>query len=219
LNIAEEDYLKLIYERQTENNQKPVKIKALAEAFNYTVQSVTEMVKKMAEKEYLVFIPYKGVTLTVKGQKEALRMIRAHRVWEVFLAQKLGLSWEDLHEEAEKLEHVTSDEVLNRLYHYLDEPDYCMHGNPIPNEAGIVPKEAHLNLWQADDDMYIIKRVRDDKALLNYLNTIPLSIGDEVSVIHKDHFGKLLTLIINQKQQIMTKNIAEAIFVIEKEEA
>lgn len=219
MNAAEEDYLKLIYEQHTENNQAPVKIKTLAEAFNYTVQSVTEMVKKMAEKDFLVFVPYKGVTLTDKGHQEALRMIRAHRVWEVFLAQKLGLTWEDLHEEAEKLEHVTSDEVLNRLYHYLNEPAYCMHGNPIPNEEGIVPKEAHLNLWQADDDMYIIKRVRDDKALLNYLNTIPLSIGDEVSIIHKDHFGKLLTLMINQKKHVMAKNIAEAIFVIEKKEA
>ncbi len=213
MNKAEEDYLKMIYELNTSQSAPYIKTSYLADKFGYTAQSVNEMVKRMAQKDLLVFEPYKGVKLTATGQKEALRMIRAHRLWEVFLHEKLELGWESLHEEAERLEHATSDEVLERLYVYLDKPAYCQHGNPIPDKHGHVAKETHQSLFDAQEKQYFtVKRVLDYKHLLEYLNTIDLSIGDKVYVEFTDRFGGIVHI---QKDGIripVGKNVAEMIY-------
>ena len=210
---AEEDYLKLIYELSLEQDTQFVKSSTLAKTFDYTMQSVNEMIKRMASKGYIEYVPYKGITLTETGKKEALRMIRAHRVWEVFLAEKLGLPWEALHEEAEKLEHVTSEEVLERLYIYLDQPKTCMHGNPIPNHEGVVHTKKDSSLWNSKKGQtFILKRVKDDKALLSYLNEIPLSLNDQVKIDQKDEFGGIVYIRKADKIHAITKKIALMIF-------
>ena len=125
---AEEDYLKLIYELTYEANQELTKPKRIAEVFNYTEQSVNEMIKKLLEKELVLFFPYKGVKLTDKGKHEAIGMIRIHRVLEVFLIEKLNYEWQDIHEEVENLEHAVSEELIERLNEYLGYPQFCPHG-------------------------------------------------------------------------------------------
>jgi len=216
---AEEDYLKIIYELQQENNNHLIKTKTLVQTLNYTSQSVNEMIKRLQDKKLVFFKPYQGVSLTQKGTQIALRMIKAHRLWEVFLSKKLGLDWQDLHEEAEKLEHVTSNEVLNRLYDYLGKPDTCMHGNPIPNEEGIILQDEAHSLWEAPPHKsLIIKRVKDDKDLLNYLNNIPLSINTSLKITSKDAFANILTIQTPTHTHTLSKNIADAIFVTTKEE-
>lgn len=213
MHTAEEDYLKLIYELSQECEHEFLKSAIIAEKFDYTMQSVNEMIKRMAKKELVEFVPYKGIKLTKKGKEEALRMIRSHRVWEVFLAEKLGLSWEALHEEAEKLEHVTSELVLERLYDYLDQPKYCMHGNPIPNKDGIIAKKADISLWDTKAGFsFKVTRVKDNKALLHYLNQIPLALNDNIFIHQKDEFGGIVYIMKDNNSHAITKKIALTIF-------
>ena len=133
---AEEDYIKLIYTLTIENSLELVKTTTLAKRLNHSNQTIIEMVKKLEQKGFVEYYPYKGVKLTEVGKREAIRMIRAHRVWEVFLTEKLGFNWNEVHQDAELLEHASSKKIIDALYRYLNEPMHCQHGNPIPTESG-----------------------------------------------------------------------------------
>ena len=167
MNRAEEDYIKAIYELTVEEEVSMIKSNELSERFSYSDQSVNEMIKKLELKHLVSFIPYKGISLTPKGKKVAIRMVRSHRIWEVFLTEKLGFSWENVHEDAEMLEHATSDTVLEKLYHYLGEPRYCQHGNPIPNFKDVTQKSYTFMLSDIqENEWFELKRVLDHKELL-----------------------------------------------------
>lgn len=217
LNKAEEDYLKIIYELAIKSGFMLVKTNEISNYFGYSDQSVNEMIKKLEHKKLLTFMPYKGIQLTKKGEAEALRMIRLHRIWEVFLADKLGLSWENVHEDAEKLEHATSDVVLNKMYQFLGEPDYCQHGNPIPNDKGKMMPVSQLNLFDCEKGtLFLITRVLDDKHLLVYLNENGLSLNQEISITKKDdingiivvrHLHNMITLSAHTAKMIFGKKL------------
>ncbi|MFH5880985.1 metal-dependent transcriptional regulator [Liberiplasma polymorphum] len=209
---AEEDYLKILYELSHETDSLYVKSSVLAKTFNYTMQSINEMIKRMAKKGFVEYVPYKGIKLTTLGKSEALRLIRAHRVWEVFLAEKLGLPWEALHEEAEKLEHVTSEEVLNRLYEYLGKPTHCMHGNPIPSAEGFINKNKDQSLWISKKGWFKITRVIDDKDLLSYLNDLSITINTEIFIDKKDDYAGIIYIKNDDEIHAITKQIAGSIF-------
>lgn len=213
MNQAIEDYIKLIYELELRSDDQYIKTKLIADHFAYTVQSVNEMIKKLEEKNLIIFKPYKGIKLTKKGSLEAIRMIRAHRIWEVFLSDKLGLSWELLHEEAERLEHVVSEDVLDRLYDYLGRPKTCKHGNPIPDTNGIVEVFSHHTLWDhAMKDVFVIKRVLDQKPLLVFLGNHEIKLNDTIMVLTKDDSTNLLTIQHHDKMITLSKVIAESIY-------
>jgi len=211
---AEEDYLKLIYELSIETNTHYIKTSDLAEKFGYTVQSVNEMVKRLDKKKLLIYEPYKGIKLTDKGNKEAIRMTRAHRIWEVFLSEKLGLSWESLHEEAENLEHATSKKVLEKLHAFLGYPKYCNHGNPIPDEYGKVERPAHSPLYGLKEgDQFLIKRVLDHKPLLKHLNDINIGLNEPIKVVKKESLGDIIYIAKDDQIKPIAKRIAKMIFV------
>lgn len=213
MNPAAEDYLKMIYEMSGGNLSQPVKLSELAERFGYTVQSVNEMVRRIQDKGLLAFMPYKGVTLTDAGLKEAVRMIRVHRVWEVFLSEKLHLRWDELHEEAEQLEHATSPLVLEKLYTYLGEPKYCNHGNPIPNQLGEMAPRADGHLYDAPvGQRFMIQRVLDHKPLLAHLYERGLSLGDELIIIDKDTLNGLIHVKKADSIHVLGKSVATMIF-------
>ena len=213
MNTAIEDYLKLIYELENDGNDHYVKNATLVDHLGYTVQSVNEMIKKMDRMKLVTYKPYLGVQLTKKGRDEALRMIRAHRIWEVFLSNKLGLSWEALHDEAEKLEHATSSEVLDRLYAFLGRPKYCNHGNPIPDENGQIAPTYKKSLFSVNKgETFDIKRVMDYKPLLNHLNKLNLSLNDRLTIIEKDSFSKTIQVLKNDEVISVSQNVAEMIF-------
>ncbi|MFP4287078.1 MAG: iron dependent repressor, metal binding and dimerization domain protein [Candidatus Izemoplasmataceae bacterium] len=213
MNQAFEDYLKLIYELASLNKGGYIKTKLIADHFGYTLQSVNEMVKKLAQKKLITFTPYKGIKLTKKGSLEALRMIRAHRIWEVFLAEKLGLSWELLHEEAEKLEHVTSEHVINRLYDYLNHPKTCKHGNPIPDRFGHMDAYYTTTLWDVSTkDIFTIKRVLDQKAILVFLANHDIHINDQVKVISKETETGLLIIDHHNQTITLSETISKSIY-------
>lgn len=191
MNRAEEDYIKLIYELTDEKNQKLTKSNEIAERFNFTDQSVNEMIKKLEKKHLVSFVPYKGISLTKKGKLIAIGMIRAHRIWEVFLTTKLGIPWEQVHEDAEMLEHATSETVLRKMYDYLGEPKYCQHGNPIPDFKNHVEQLNYQPLFDTKiHDRFKVLRVLDHKDLLIYLNEVNIKLHDELLILEKDDFNE-----------------------------
>ncbi len=140
-------------------------------------------------------------------------MIRAHRLWEVFLMKKLGFSWFDLHRDAEELEHASSLEVVEKLYDYLGKPVYCHHGNPIPDSNG---KMAPLALKKLIDmnvgEIFVIKRVLDQKELLLYLTQLGIGLDTEFEVLEKNDFAQTMSVKLGLKQLSITYPIAQRIF-------
>jgi len=133
--LAEENYLKNIYHLEQES-ETGVSTNAIAERMETKPSSVTDMVQKLADKKMLSYKKYKGTTLTSDGKKIAAGVIRKHRLWEVFLVEKLNFHWDEVHEIAEQLEHIHSEELVVRLDKYLGNPDFDPHGDPIPDMDG-----------------------------------------------------------------------------------
>ena len=213
MNRAEEDYIKTIYELTSEKNLSMIKSIDLVERFNYTEQSVNEMIKKLSLKGLVNFVPYKGISLTSKGKKVAIRMVRAHRIWELFLTTKLGYAWESVHEDAEKLEHVASDEIIEKLYYFLGEPKFCQHGNPIPDLKGHLEISDTLPLYDIDvQQIFEVTRVIDNRDLLLYLNEIDLKLHDRITIVSKDQFNDLLRLKKDDVEITMSGKTAKMIF-------
>ncbi len=213
MNRAEEDYIKTIYELTVEKDLLMIKTNELSERFGFSDQSVNEMIKKLEVKHLVSFIPYKGVSLTTKGKAVAIRMIRAHRIWEVFLTQKLGFSWESVHEDAEMLEHATSSEVLESLYLYLGSPKFCQHGNPIPDLKGHMEKSATLSLDELEKgDIFEITRVLDLKELLVFLDENGIKLHDCYEVMEKDSFNGVIKVKDKKKTKVLSMKTAKMLF-------
>ncbi|MCG8484951.1 MAG: metal-dependent transcriptional regulator [Clostridia bacterium] len=178
----EEDYIKYIYAK-TELKNRVIKIAEIAADFMYSKQAVIEMVKKMEVRGYLQYIPYKGVTLTAEGKKFGARMVRVHRLWELFLVNELGMKWHEIDDEAHLLEHATSELLEAKLYEYLGKPEFCPHGSPIPDENGEIKFKSYQTLEQARvGDTFTVKKVKDEPSLLKYLEGRGISIGAEIVI-------------------------------------
>jgi len=135
LTHTEENYLKAIY-KANQSSKEAVSTNSIAQEMKTSPASVTDMMKKLANKELIIYEKYRGAKLSASGSKTATSLIRKHRLWETFLVQKLGFSWEEVHEIAEELEHINSDKLINRMDEYLGYPKYDPHGDPIPNAEG-----------------------------------------------------------------------------------
>lgn len=217
MNRAEEDYIKAVYELTIEKNEELAKTNELATKFGFTDQSVNEMVKRLVRKGIFAFSPYKGVSLTSEGRKEAIRMVRSHRLWELFLNKAFAFNWNEVHEDAEKLEHAASDKVIDAIDKYLGYPTHCQHGNPIPTKDGVVSKVSQKSIFDLNvGDKFEIVRVKDNKELLTYLNKINLKLYDNYVVTSKDNFVGLITVKNEERVIELTKTIADLVFVINK---
>lgn len=212
---AEEDYIKTIYELTVQRKQDIVKTNEISDTFGFTDQSVNEMIKKLVTKKLVKFIPYKGVQLTKNGIKEATRLIRFHRIWEVFLTDKLSYAWEDVHEDAERLEHASSETLINKLDELLGYPKYCQHGNPIPDAAGHVNAFSSLSIFELEEnDTFKIKRVLDHKELLNFLNAHHMHLNKTYVLKLKDVFnGIIIIKDEEQKEVILSHKTSKMIFI------
>ncbi|MDY0276606.1 MAG: metal-dependent transcriptional regulator [Acholeplasma sp.] len=213
MNRSEEDYIKTIYELSINTDNNIIKNNDIAENLGFTDQSVNEMIKKLSSKGFVEFIPYKGVLLTKKGKDEAIRLIRAHRVWEVFLMNNLGYSWKDVHEQAEFLEHAGNSDLVERLYAFLNEPAYCAHGNPIPSLDGKIAPTFKKSLYYFNvGDTFTLKRVLDIKDLLTFLDEQGFKIDDTFRVIEKNEFSGYLKIKKENAEYIITNKIAKMLF-------
>ena len=140
---SEENYLKALYHLEDQGH-RPVSTNQLAQRLSAKAPSATAMLQKLADKGLVRYEPYQGGQLTDEGRRKALQTIRHHRLWEVFLVEKLGYGWEEVHDMAEQLEHIRQPELAERLYRFLGRPDYDPHGDPIPRPDGSVPEASRL---------------------------------------------------------------------------
>jgi DtxR family Mn-dependent transcriptional regulator len=204
---SEEDYIKLLYQPSLPN-QGGMKASSIAKFFGYTEQSVHEMIKRLRAKKLLEFVPYKPIYLTAKGRNLALTMIRAHRIWEVFLYEKLGYRWDEVHDLSELLEHINHEGIVERLYQFLKQPKHCPHGNQIPllDKEDKVDSFTPLNQWSVDS-RFTVRRVEDDPELLSFLTSIHVQLGTVLHVLNVDAFNEYMQVSVdNQTFTISFKN-------------
>jgi DtxR family Mn-dependent transcriptional regulator len=208
-----EEYLETIY--KLEQDASPVATTALARQLGISPASVSEMAGKLAEQGLVTREPYKGVSLTPAGQVQALAVIRRHRLWERFLTDVLGLSWEQVHEEACRLEHVTSPLVEERLAQFLGDPQTCPHGHPMPTANGKLVVEAGRPLGEltAGQRARVLRVPEEDETLLQYLATLGLQPQATVHVEEVAPFRGPLTARIGEARHILGRELASQIVV------
>ena len=158
---------------------------------------------------------YQGVTLTKKGTQKAIAIIRKHRLWEVFLVEKLNFSWDEVHEIAEELEHIQSEKLIERLDAFLDFPKKDPHGDPIPNKEGVFTTTIQTLLSELKQgDKGICAAVKNtSKEFLVYLNKMNIALGDEIEVLSKEPFDDSMTLLVNDKQINLSAMVCRNIYV------
>ncbi len=198
LSRSVEDYLKVIYALSDE--EKAASTSDIAEALNVQPASVSGMVKRLAESGYVDHLPYRGVRLSEEGTREALRIVRRHRVLETYLCQRLGYSWDDVHNEAERLEHAASDELIDRMASALEDPSHDPHGAPIPTRSGDVEATDHLTLAEvrAGARVFISAVGDDDPERLRYMEARGLLPGVFVRVDSRAPFDGPITLQVGE---------------------
>lgn len=210
-----EDYLKTIYKLQTE--EKGASTTKIAEAMDVSSASATNMVKKLSGMGLVEYQSYKGASLTKSGNKIALEIIRHHRLLELYLLEVMGYSWDEVHDEAEKLEHHISEQFEDRIAELLDHPTHDPHGDPIPTKDGIMPRMEVESLTEAEENhRYIVSRVKNqDPELLRYLEKIGLLPGARITIKEKAPFDGPITLDIENSEQVLGYDMARHILIAE----
>lgn len=213
-NQIEENYLKEIF-KLLSGEDLSVSTSALATALNLQAASVTDMIKKLSAKGLINYKKYQGVTLTDKGRMRAVKVVRKHRLWEVFLVEKLNFNWGEVHAIAEQLEHIQSDELADRLEEFLNNPKTDPHGDPIPDKEGKLEVNNNLLLSQLKaGDHATVVGVRDDKPqLLNYLDSIGLILNKEIEVQDVLEFDSSMTLSLMGEKLSISSKIASNLYV------
>jgi len=208
-----EDYLKTICKMG--GTQGAVSTSALASRLGISPVSVHEMIRKLAEQGLVEYTPYRGVSLTPAGLRAAQNVFRRHRLWERFLHDSLGLPWARVHEEAERLEHATSQEVSDRLAQFLNYPQECPHGHPIGQEACTCEDEAARPLLElAAGESAEIERVPEDNAqMLEYLDRLGLRPGVRVTMVEIAPFDGPVTIELDGERKAIGRPLAERILV------
>jgi len=193
LTFSEENHLKTIFHLSSDP-ELGVSTNSIADNLNTKASSVTEMLKKLSDKNLIVYKKYHGAQLTEKGRKTALNIIRKHRLWEVFLVDKLNFKWDEVHEIAEQLEHIQSKKLTNELDKFLNFPTKDPHGDPIPNPAGFIkftPKLKLSDLNIGETGKFI--GVKDSSStFLKYLDKRQISLGCNIKVLHQEEFDQSL---------------------------
>ncbi|GAB3554058.1 metal-dependent transcriptional regulator [Spirosoma fluminis] len=189
--FTEENYLKTIYYLATRQAGE-VSTNALAEMTATKAASVTDMLRKLAEKQLIHYKKYQGVRLTEEGERVALQIIRRHRLWEVFLVEKLGFGWDAVHAIAEELEHIRSEELVTRLDTFLGHPQFDPHGDPIPTPAGLMPETGYRKLseMQEGEKARLMAVLEHSTEFLQHLDHSNLTLGCAVTVTQINAFDK-----------------------------
>ncbi len=211
--FAAENYLKIIYHLQL--NNKTVTASEIALSMQVSLPTVNSMVKKLAEQKYLDYKKYKPITLTKKGIKTAALIIRKHRLTEMYLTEKMGFGWQEVHEIAEQIEHLHAPKFFDKIDEILGFPEIDPHGSPIPDKDGNIRQ---INLQslasQLVGSVHTIKAVADtSEAFLTYLNNKKIKLGSEVKIIKKESFDGQTTLLVNKRELVISEVICNKILV------
>lgn len=211
---SEENYIKTIYHISTTSN-KGISTNAIAKKLNTKASSVTDMIKKLSEKKVVVYKKYQGVNLTESGKKTAINIIRKHRLWEVFLVEKLNFSWDEVHEVAEQLEHIKSPKLIDELDAFLDFPKSDPHGTPIPDKNGniVIQQKTPLNLLDIGYEGKILSVRNSSDDFLRYLSKKDIAIGQNIKVITKEAFDKTVIITINGREITLVDEVASNLLI------
>ncbi len=210
---TEENYLKIIYHLSEISN--PVQTNAIADRIQTKAASVTDMLKKLSDKELVDYIKYQGVTLTEKGKLTAINIVRKHRLWEVFLVEKLNFKWDEVHDVAEELEHIKSSLLVERLDEFLDFPKVDPHGDPIPDQYGNFANISFIKLSKLKlKDKGTITGVSEHSSpFLKHLERLGLTLGKKITVDEIIDFDGSVELLIEDKKINISREVANNILI------
>ncbi len=217
---TEENYLKAIFHLSSANNTAQNNLGTstnnIATYLNLKPATITNMLQKLTEKKLISYKPYGKVTLTKAGQKVALNIIRKHRLWEVFLVNKLGFTWDNVHDIAEQLEHVNSEDLIDRLEAFLQYPIIDPHGDPIPNKEGTMVEQNYTSIIEApiNKKLKVVAVSDTNNDVLRYLAAIGILLGSEIIITEKIKAADIFIILINNKTISISATIAKSILVI-----
>lgn len=211
---AEENYLKAILKISDREN-RAVSTNSVAREMNTSAASVTDMIKRLAEKQLVNYAKYRGVTLTDSGRVLATNLIRRHRLWESFLVDKLDFKWNEVHDIAEELEHIDSSELIQRLDAFLGHPRFDPHGDPIPSADGkfTLRKQVLLSDLEVGHSGRVVGVREDSDAFLSHLDEIGLQLNAEVRVTGQYPYDNSVTVDVNDKSYNLSVKVAGNIYV------
>ncbi|MCA0239041.1 MAG: metal-dependent transcriptional regulator [Bacteroidetes bacterium] len=216
ITTAEENYLKAIF-KIAEKEDKAVLTNSIAAAMNTAAASVTDMLKRLAEKQLIKYEKYRGVELTEDGNRLATTLIRKHRLWEVFLVEKLGFAWDEVHDLAEQLEHVQGEPLIDRLDNFLGHPRFDPHGDPIPDAQGrwTFRQQVRVSLLQPGEKG-ILTGVDDHATpFLQYLDQIGVALGIEIQLLDRTEYDQSVQVRISGKTEVtLSEKVAQNLLVI-----
>lgn len=212
--LTEENYLKIIY-HLSENNDNAIQTNAIAEKMQTKAASVTDMIKKLADKRLIDYKKYQGVRLTENGRRTAINVVRKHRLWEVFLVEKLNFKWDEVHDIAEDLEHINSAELIERLDEFLAFPKSDPHGDPIPDKNGKFDTIPFTKLSKLPPGSKgLITGVSEHSSLfLKHLEKLGLTLGKALEIKEITDFDGSVELIVEQKNISVSREVARHILV------
>ncbi len=212
---TEENYLKAIF-KLSEKDKISASTNAISKEMNTSAASVTDMLKRLAEKDLINYEKYKGVTLTKKGNTLATNLIRCHRLWEVFLLEKLDFSWDEVHDIAEQLEHIKSDKLTERLDRFLEYPKFDPHGDPIPDAEGnfTYRKQVLLNDLKENEKGIVVGVNEHSSSFLQYLDRHHLNLGAQIKVLeHFDYDSSKKINLNDQADLILSSKVCQNLFI------
>lgn len=212
--LAEENYLKAIY-HLSEGGKLNVSTNSLAAKLETKPASVTDMIRKLSDKDLVIYEKYQGVNVSKQGKEYALKIIRKHRLWETFLVEILGFGWDEVHSVAEQLEHIQSALLIERLDTFLGHPKFDPHGEPIPDADGNYRQKIRILL----SDLKIGQKGKlvavkvSDASFLRYLDKLHLEIGSHVEILDIISFDHSLLILINKESEVyISKEVAANLF-------
>lgn len=212
--FSEENYLKAIFHLQ-KKFPSGVSTNALAEEMDTKASSVTDMVKKLSEKNLVKYKKYQGVKLSENGKKAAVEVIRKHRLWEVFLVEKLNFSWDEVHDIAEQLEHIKSAKLTDELDNFLGNPKRDPHGDPIPDAEGNFRIANNLLLADLEKGQSgVCVGVRDSSSeFLRYLDKNNIALGKQIEIVYKEEYDQSMLVKVEEKELRISQTVSNNLFI------
>lgn len=214
LSTTEENYLKAIFSL-SKKAEGSVSTNNIADKLSTKASSVTDMIKKLADKMLVDYKKYQGVSLTQKGRKTAVSIVRNHRLWEVFLVDKLNFKWDEVHDLAEQLEHIKSEQLTERLDAFLKFPTHDPHGDPIPDKNGNIEQRMSepLSIMKEDDSCIIVGVIDSSSLFLKFLNKNNIKLGSVLNILQKEAFDDSMLVNIDGSQHTISQQIIKNILV------
>ena len=215
--FTEENYLKAILSLSL-LEEELVSTNSIATEMNTSAASVSDMLKKLQEKELIIYKKYKGVSLNKQGKSIAINIMRKHRLWETFLVKKLDFNWDEVHEIAEQLEHIKSEKLIDKLDSFLNYPKFDPHGEVIPTKEGTIPQTERVLLSEIEENTngIVLGVTLDETSFLQYLNKLEIEIGTEIQIFDRIDFDKSVNICINNKKQNISNELAKHLLIKNK---